>query len=173
MNIIMIYDQIQAGLGTKDDKMIPLGAVKGAVGPAVMMSPYLKEIEGHVMASLYCGSGFYLANPDEVSRKLCAMVKKLSPDLVMCGPAFNFIDYAAMCAAVACDIVKTTGIPAIAAMSEENAGTIQTLKDRILIVKMPKKGDAGLNEALKNMCLLARTITLGQDTAEMKKTFCY
>lgn len=173
MNIIMIYDQIQAGLGTKDDKMLPLGGIREAVGPAVMMDRYLKQTDGHVMATLYCGNGFYLADPKEVSRKLCAMVKKLSPDLVMCGPAFNFADYAAMCAQVADDIVRTTGIPAIAAMSEENAGTIRASKDRVPIVKTPKKGDAGLNEALKNMCLLARAITSGQDTTKMKKAFCY
>ena len=29
--------------------------------------------------------------PEEVSRKLCAMVKKLKPDVVMCGPAFNYL----------------------------------------------------------------------------------
>lgn len=173
MNLIMIYDQIQAGLGTKDDKMLPLGAVREAIGPAVMMSPYLKQTCGHVTAVLYCGNGFYMADPQEVSRKLCAMVKKLSPDLVMCGPAFNFLEYAAMCAQVADAITKTTGIPAIAAMSEENTDTISTYKDLVPIVKMPKKGDAGLNKALKNMCLLASAITSGQDTAEMKRTFCF
>lgn len=173
MNLIMIYDQIQAGLGTKDDKMLPLGAIKGAVGPAVMMDRYLKQTDGHVMATLYCGNGFYLADPKEVSRKLCAMVKKLAPDLVMCGPAFNFLDYAAMCGQVADDIKRTIGVPAIAAMSEENTATISAYRDKIPIIKTPKKGDAGLNEALKNMCLLAQAITSGQDTAKMKKLFCY
>lgn len=173
MNLIMIYDQIQAGLGTKDDKMLPLGAVREAIGPAVMMNPYLKQNDGHVMATLYCGNGFYLADPKEVSRKLCAMVKKLSPDLVMCGPAFNFLDYGIMCAQVAAAMIQTTGIPAIAAMAEENTAAINAYKALVPIVKMPKKGDPGLNEALKNMCLLAKAITSGQDTAEMMKAFCF
>ena len=42
MKIIMIYDQIQSGAGIKDDHDIPLGAKKEAVGPAVMMEPFLK-----------------------------------------------------------------------------------------------------------------------------------
>ena len=87
MKIIMIYDQIQSGAGIKDDHMVPLGATKDPVGPAVMMEPYLKKVGGRVVACLYCGDGFYEANADEVSRKLCAMVKKLQPDVVICGPA--------------------------------------------------------------------------------------
>ena len=83
MKIIMIYDQIQSGAGIKDDHDIPLGAKKEAVGPAVMMEPFLKKVDGKVVACLYCGDGTYLKNPDEVSRKLCAMVNKLKPDVVI------------------------------------------------------------------------------------------
>ena len=75
MKIIMIYDQIQSGAGIKDDHMVPLGATKDPVGPAVMMEPYLKKVDGRVVACLYCGDGFYEANSDEVSSKLCAMVQ--------------------------------------------------------------------------------------------------
>ena len=98
MKIIMIYDQIQSGAGIKDDHDIPLGAKKEAVGPAVMMEPFLKKVDGKVVACLYCGDGTYLKNPDEVSRKLCAMVNKLKPDVVMCGPCFNYLNYGKMAA---------------------------------------------------------------------------
>ena len=47
MKIIMIYDQIQSGLGTKDDTMVPLTGKKEPIGPAVMMEPFLKEVDGH------------------------------------------------------------------------------------------------------------------------------
>ena len=98
MKIIMIYDQIQSGLGTKDDTMVPLTGKKEPIGPAVMMEPFLKQVDGHVAACLCCGNGTYLANPEEVSRKLCAMVNKLQPDVVMCGPAFNYAFSADMAA---------------------------------------------------------------------------
>ena len=96
----MIYDQIQSGAGIKDDHDIPLGAKKEAVGPAVMMEPFLKKVDGKVVACLYCGDGTYLKNPDEVSRKLCAMVNKLKPDVVMCGPCFNYLNYGKMAARI-------------------------------------------------------------------------
>lgn len=173
MKIVMIFDQIQSGLGTKDDTMVPLTGKKDPIGPAVMMEPFLKEVDGHVVACLCCGNGTYLADPDEVSRKLCAMVSKLKPDVVLCGPAFNFMDYAAMSARVAYDINQTTPVRAFAAMSEENKDTIAAYRDKIAIVKMPKKGGLGLNESLKHMCAYARALADGADTAELKKEFCY
>ncbi len=142
MKIIMIFDQIQAGLGSKDDAMVPLTGKKEPVGPAVMMEPFLKEVDGHVVACLCCGSGTYLADPDEVSRKLCAMVNKLNPDVVICGPAFNYADYAAMSA-------------------------------RVAIVRTPKKGGSGLNDALHNICRMAKALADGQDTAQLKQEICF
>ena len=174
MKIVMIFDQIQSGLGTKDDTMVPLTGKKEAVGPAVMMQPFLKEVDGHVMACLCCGNGTYLADPDEVSRKLCAMVKKLQPDVVICGPAFNFLDYAAMSARVADDINNTTGVKALAAMSEEKADTIREYKDKVVIVKTPKKGGLGLNDALKNICKVAKAMVDNDAALEtLKKDVCY
>ncbi|GAA0750195.1 GrdB-related putative oxidoreductase [Clostridium sartagoforme] len=173
MKIIMIFDQIQSGLGTKDDKMLPLGGKKEPIGPAVMMAPFLKEVDGHVIACLYCGNGTYLANPDEVTRKLCAMVDKIKPDVVICGPAFNYIDYARMCAHVAYEINTSTDIKAFAAMSEENEETIELYKDKISIVKTPKKGGFGLNDSLRNMCKLAQVIVKGEDTKDLESKICY
>lgn len=40
MKLIMIYDQIQSGLGTKDDTMVPLTGKKEPIGPAIMMEPF-------------------------------------------------------------------------------------------------------------------------------------
>ena len=133
MKIIMIYDQIQSGAGIKDDHDIPLGAKKEAVGPAVMMEPFLKKVDGKVVACLYCGDGTYLKNPDEVSRKLCAMVNKLKPDVVMCGPCFNYLNYGKMAARIAYDINQNTSSKAIAAMSDDNQETINEYKDKLCI----------------------------------------
>ena len=119
MKIIMIYDQIQSGLGTKDDTMVPLTGKKEPIGPAVMMEPFLNKVDGHVTACLCCGNGTFLADPEEVSRKLCAMVNKLA------------------------------------------------------IVETPKKGGMGLNDALKNMCTLAKALADGSDTAELEHKFCF
>ncbi len=156
MKIVMIYDQIQSGAGTKDDKMIELNIKKELVGPSIMMEPFLKEIGGNVVATLYCGNGYYVQNKEDVIRKLTAMSQKLGADVVMCGPSFNYLEYSQMSAEVAKNINEQTSIKALAAMSEENEETIEKYKDIINIVKTPKKGGTGLSEALKNMCNVAK-----------------
>ncbi len=156
MKIVMIYDQIQSGAGTKDDKMVELNIKKELVGPSIMMEPFLKEIGGNVVATLYCGNGYYVQNKEDVIRKLTAMSQKLGADVVMCGPSFNYLEYSQMSAEVAKNINEQTSIKALAAMSEENEETIEKYKDIINIVKTPKKGGTGLSEALKNMCNVAK-----------------
>lgn len=173
MKIIMLYDQIQAGAGIKDDHDIPLGAKKEVVGPAIMMENYFKAIDGKVVACLYCGDGTYEKDPDEVSRKLCAMINKLKPDVVMCGPCFNYLGYGKMAARVAYDINQNTSSIAIAAMSKENEDTIAEYKDKIKIVETPKKGGIGLNEALEGMCKLAKAMYLKEDIKDLEEKYCF
>ena len=173
LKIITIYDQIQAGMGTKDDKMLPLGGKNVPIGPSIMMEPFLKQIEAKVVACLYCGSGTYLNDKEVVSKKLCDMVQKLHPDVVVCGPAFNYKEYAQMCAEITHDINNSTSVPAIAVMSVENEEVISKYKDLIYIVKCPKKGEVGLNEALKNICLAAKAIAAEYDNGANIKQYCF
>lgn len=170
--IMMVYDQIQAGAGTKDDKMVPLKATKEVVGPAVMMDRFLKKNDEKVIACVYCGNGTYNENPDEIIRKITALAAKLKADAVICGPCFNYADYAAMAAATADSITKH-GIPAVACMSKENADTISAWKDKVAIVKGPKKGETGLNEALENLCVLTSQMADGKGTKELEARICY
>lgn len=173
MKIIMIYDQIQAGAGTKDDKMVPIAGKKSSLGPAVMMEPFLKEVDGHILGCLYCGTGYFNENPAVVSRKFCGMAKKMGADIVICGPCYNYKEYAAMAARIACDLNSTTDIPAISAMSEDLIEVIEQYKDLELIVKMPKKGGTGLNDALRNILYVAKKVVDKDDIAAAKVKYCY
>ena len=95
-------------------------------------------------------------------------------DIVICGPAFNYADYAAMCARVADDINRTTDAKAFAPMSQENEETIAAYKDKVLIVKTPKKGGMGLNDSLKHICQVAKALAdedPGLETLKQKVCF--
>lgn len=173
MKIVMIYDQIQSGVGTKDDKMVPLQGKKVVIGPAVMMEPFLKKVDGNVIACLYCGTGFFQEDPETISRKFGAMAKKMEADVVICGPCFNYKEYASMAAKVAMDIHLQGNNPVISAMSEEMGEVIEQYKDQFPIVKMPKKGGTGLNDALRNICNLSKAMVDKQDITNMKNEFCY
>lgn len=150
MKVVMIYDQIQAGAGTKDDKMVGLNITKEKVGPTVMMEKKIVAENIQVLATLYCGNGYFIENEQEVVRKLSAMVAKINPDVVICGPSFNYLEYSLMCAKVASEI-ESNGIPVVCAMSSENENTIAAYSKQISIVKCPKKGGVGLSQTLENI----------------------
>jgi glycine reductase len=100
-------------------------------------------------------------------------VQKLHPDVVICGPAFNYKDYAQMCAEITDSISLSTDVPAIASMSAENQEIIEKYKDRIYIVKCPKKGDVGLNSTLSNLCKAAKLLADNADSAGDIKQYCF
>ncbi len=173
IKIVALYDQIESGMGTKDDKMLPLGAKKVPIGPGIMMQPYLKQIDAKIVASLYCGTGTYMGNKQRVTEKICEAVNKIHPDVVICGPAFNDKNYAQMCVELTDGIIGTTGIPAVSSMSAENIEVIEKYRDKMYIVKCPKKGQAGLNRSLQNLCYVAKSLAVHDDNTADIKEYCF
>lgn len=173
MKVVMILDQVQAGLGGKENPMLPLGGKNMPIGSASMLEPYLQKVAGQVVACLYCGDGFFKENEDEVVMKLAAMCKKLQPDVVICGPAYNYEGYADMCAKVGVMIEEKTAIPVVAAMSKECQETIEAYKERLTIIEMPKKGGIGLSDALGHLCQLAKMKVSQEAIGDFVQQYCY
>lgn len=173
MKTLIIFDQIQAGMGGKEKADIAPGGKKGEIGSAPMIAPHIEDVDGKIIACLYCGDGYFIDNEEEVVRKMVAMVKKLSPEVVICGPAYNYANYAYMSAVLANAINEHTDIPALAAMSIENQDTISKYKDKVNIVKMPKKGGTGLKHSLNNIALLTEAMFKGKDLEKLKEDICY
>ena len=68
---------------------------------------------------------------------------------------------------------EETNIEAFAAMSEENSELINKYKNNLYIVKTPKKGGIGLNDSLKNICKLAKSLSNKEDVSDLTKEICY
>lgn len=174
MKVVLIFDQGLAGAGGKSNPNVGLNAVKGGIGSALMMESHFAKIGANVVATLYCGNEFFLNNQEEVVTKMTAMVKKLNPDYVVCGPCFNFPDYAKMAAMVSASILEKTDIQSCAMMSVENGSTIEEYKDKTPIVKMPKKGGTGLNDSFEALCdLMSSTVNKTGDLESVKARVCY
>lgn len=174
MKVVLIFDQGLAGAGGKVNPNLSLTAVKGGVGSALMLEPHFKEIGAEVVATLYCGNEYFLNNQEEVVLKMTAMVKKLNPDFVVCGPCFNFPDYAKMSAMISACINERTTLNTCAMMSIENQSIIDEYKDKTMIVKMPKKGGTGLNESIQSLCsLMDASINHPEKVDEVKAKVCY
>ncbi|MGL5646810.1 MAG: GrdB-related putative oxidoreductase [Clostridium sp.] len=174
MRVVMIFDQVQAGLGGKENPNLPLGGKSISIGAASMLEDNFKDIDAKVVGCLYCGDGFFDLNEELVKSKFVGMVKKLNADFVICGPAYDYKGYGRMCASIANEINEKTDIIAVAAMSKENEKTIEMFKDKIDIVKMPKKGGIGLSKSLKNICVLGRKRKdNSSDLESFVKEICY
>ena len=57
--------------------------------------------------------------------------------------------------------------------SQECEKAIETYKDKVTILKMPKKGGIGLNESLSAMCEYAKMLVDKKDTAEFLEKHAY
>lgn len=173
MKIIFLLDQIQAGLGGKEHGDQPLGGQKTAIGSVKMFEKLLKQKEIDVLATIYCGDDYYLQNLKESSLKIAAMAQKLGADAVLCGPCFNYEKYGEMAARTAQIIEEKVQIPAVAAMSPECQQAIETYKDQVTIVKMPKKGGTGLTEAMNDMLTLCQMKAAHQEITAFAEQHCY
>ncbi|MEQ0488322.1 GrdB-related putative oxidoreductase [Anaerococcus murdochii] len=151
MKVLMIFDQGLAGAGGKSNPNQELAIAKGGIGSALMLKPHFDKVSATIVATLYCGNEYFLSHKKEVVIKMTKMAEKIKPDIVVCGPCFNFEDYALMSAEIAQSIKENTDISVVAMMSKENEATITNFKDKVDILKMPKKGGTGLSESFDNL----------------------
>ncbi|APX73402.1 proline reductase [Companilactobacillus allii] len=172
MEILIVLDQIQAGLGGTEHGDLPLGGKKIALGAADMFDKYLNKDE-KITTTLFCGDEYYMKNKNEVSLKLAAMINKLKPDAVICGPAFHYVEYAEMCAQTGAIVSEKTNIPVVAAMSKECSDVIKEYSNKVDIVKMPRKGGTGLSESLQDIIDVCRKKVNGDDLNEFKEIKIY
>lgn len=170
--IMMILNQIQAGLGGEENCNMEPGGKKGPMGPGLMMEPFLKSSNCEIIATLYCGDQLFLDNKEELTKKMVAMSKKVNPDVIICGPAFNYEKFGEMAGYLAKEIKLLTDIPTLAAMSEENIAK-DKYKHSIFIVKTPKKGGVGLTESLNKMVILAKHIANKEDVKNPEDFGCF
>lgn len=174
MNIVLIFDQGLAGAGGKSNPNVGLTATKGGVGSALMLEPHFEKIGAKVAATLYCGNEYFLNNQEEVVKKMTAMVKKVNPDFVLCGPCFNFPEFSKMAAMISANILEKTDIKSCAMMSVENGDTIEAYKGKTPILKMPKKGGTGLNDSFTDLCdFINASLGVSGDLESIKTRVCY
>lgn len=172
MKILLFFDQTQAGAGGKERPNVELAVERGGIGSYHMFESNLASINANVVATTYCGNGYFFDNEEEVKRKMVGLVKKLGIDLVLCGPCFNYHDYAQMSAILAQEIENETDCKAVVMCSEENADVIAKYKDVVTMIKMPKKGGVGLRDSFANMSEIIIDKVDGK-ISEEHQTFLY
>lgn len=172
VKVLLVLNHVQAGMGSDENADLPPAGKKSIIGPGKMMEPYFKDMDGEIVATLYCGDLYYQNNEEEVKKKFVAMAKKLSPDVVVCGPALHYPNFGEMAGGLAEEINNKSDIPAFAAMSLENPAT-EKYKNKVIVVKTPKKGGVGLNQSMENICKMAVKLAKKENVEDLKREVCF
>lgn len=169
--IVIVLNHVLAGMGSDENAMLAPGGKKELIGPGQTLNPYFKEHDANIVSTLFCGDQFYLQNKEKVNAKFLAFVQKNKIDAVLIGPAMHYPNYGEMCGEMG-RFFKENEVPVVVSMSEDNPATT-IYKDELPIVKMPRKGGIGLNDAYKNMALVTSKAAHGEMNSALKEEYCF
>ena len=174
MKVIVFLDQIQSGLGGKEKADTELGGKKLPMGAADTIDKNLKKKDSEVMATFFCGTEYYEKNRDEVNGKITRMCKKMQPDVLLVGPAYDYTDFSKMACSVGLAVQNDSDIPVVAMIAEEkNADTIAEFKNKLNIIHMPKKGGTGLADSIDRGIELCEMKVKKEDITDFVNDYCF
>ena len=113
------------------------------------------------MATLACGDDYFGEHEEEALAGLLGLLEAERPDLLVAGPAFGSGRYGFACARFSRFTSERLGIPALAAMHEENPGVAAA--DGAVPIAATAVNVAGMREALPRMARLAEALASGRE----------
>jgi glycine reductase complex component B subunit gamma len=137
MRIAYYLNQFFGGIGAEEHAGHGLEIRAGAVGPGKLLESLLGN-EGTVIVSFVCGDNYAVEHQDELTAAVLAKLRDTPVDLFVAGPCFDAGRYGMAAGALCRAAQDELGIPAVAAMSEENPG-VDLNRDALYII------DSGTN----------------------------
>jgi glycine reductase complex component B subunit gamma len=119
VRVVHYINQFFAGQGGEDAAGLPPVLVEGPVGPGRKLQALLGD-GFEIVATVWCGDDHAAADP-AAAAAILALAAGAEPQLLLAGPAFGSGRYGLACARVAAAATRA-GIPAVAAMHEDNPG---------------------------------------------------
>jgi betaine reductase len=151
-------NQFFAGLGGEEAAETPPTRLEGPVGPGRGLAAELEGIQ--ILATLACGDDYFGEREEDALAQLLALLEAERPDLLIAGPAFGSGRYGFACARFSHTASERLGIPALAAMHEENPGVGAA---QGTLVASTAVNVAGMREALPRMARLAEALASGRE----------
>jgi glycine reductase len=75
-----------------------------------------------LVGTVICGDNAFAERPEQVTDGILDLLRSLSPDIFLAGPAYNAGRYGVACGALCRDVAADLGIAAVTAMFRENPG---------------------------------------------------
>ncbi len=117
--VVHYLNQFFAGFGGEEAAGTPPARIDGPVGPGRPLQALLGD-GFEIVATIWCGDNYAAADPG-AAEEILALAAEAKPELLLAGPAFGSGRYGLACARVAAAAAQA-GIPALAAMHEDNPG---------------------------------------------------
>ena len=89
VKVVHYINQFFANIGGEEKADYPPELRKGEfVGPGMAFSASFGN-EAEIVGTIICGDSYFNENIDKAEKQILEMVKDLSPDVFIAGPAFN------------------------------------------------------------------------------------
>jgi glycine reductase len=152
-------NQFFAQVGGEDKADTGPGLKEGAIGPGRALQQILAD-RGEIVATLFCGDNYFAEHATQAMGESLRQLADVKADLLVAGPAFDSGRYGVACGAISQAAQEQLGIPAVAGMDEENAGTALYRK-RVYIID---SGDSVVHmlPALQRMVALGLKLAHGE-----------
>lgn len=157
MKAVHYLNQFFAGLGGEEEAETPPTRFDGPVGPGRGLQAALEDVE--IVATLACGDDYFAEHEDEALESLLGHLAEIGPDVLVAGPAFGSGRYGYACARLAAAAAER-GIPAVAAMHEENPGVGAAGSAYVVPTAV---NVAGMRDALPQLGGLASALASGRE----------
>ena len=156
LRVVHFLNQFFAGVGGEEQAHIGVSTRDGAIGPGRALESALGDA-GRITTTIVCGDNFMSEREDAALEAIADELRRLTPDVVVAGPAFGSGRYGLACAHV-CRAAQAQGIPALTAMHPENPGAT-TLQREVLILPT---GDSALSMTAAVTQLARFAVRLGR-----------
>lgn len=166
IRVVHYINQFFAQEGGEEMADLPLQLRRGPVGPGLAFQKALGE-EYEIAATLVCGDNYFSDHGEEVLAEIEEHLRRLTPKLVLAGPAFNAGRYGPACGAVCALAEETLGIAAVTGMYEENPG-VELFRGHCYIVGT-RGTAAGMRQAAAAMAGLAKKLVKGEEQPDPQK----
>jgi len=137
MRIAHYLNQFFGGVGAEEHAGRSLEIRDGAVGPGKLFESFLGA-GASVALTFVCGDNYAVEHQAELTAAILEKLRAAQVDLFVAGPCFDAGRYGMAAGALCRAVQAELGIPAIAAMSEENPG-VDLYRDALYII------DSGTN----------------------------
>ena len=158
LRVIHYLNQFFAGIGGEDQAHVGMSVRDGVVGPGRPLQQVLGDA-AQIVATIVCGDNAMSERPGPALAEIAAAFRRLTPDVVIAGPAFGSGRYGLACGEV-CRLARHEGIAAVTAMHPENPGATSFKRDVVIIPT--GETAASMQPALEGMARFALRLARGE-----------